>query len=164
MIHYALATGWFSQHILEILRLRVKVRFLSVYPNPGADSFLKSASLHLEKLKRAINVIKEKIVNKDEVHVEENEMSNDEDDDMEDDIEDENADEDFDAYEGLDMGGDGNDTLPDSSYINQENVSKTYLQELFGSFPNNGRDAENSDEEYHIFDGSNSEDEDEDDY
>ncbi|KAM0021188.1 putative transcription factor IIIC subunit 5, HTH domain-containing protein [Helianthus debilis subsp. tardiflorus] len=159
-----LATGWFSQHILEILRLRVKVRFLSVYPNPGAESFLKSSSLHLEKLKRTINVIKEKIVNKDEVHVEENEMRNDEDDDMEDDIEDENADEDFDAYEGLDMGGDGNDALPDSSYINQENVSKTYLQELFGSFPNNGQDAENSDEEYHIFDGSNSEDEDEDDY
>ncbi|MFS7935135.1 hypothetical protein Hanom_Chr05g00399911 [Helianthus anomalus] len=48
--------------------------------------------------------------------------------------------------------------------INQENVSKTYLQELFGSFPNNGQDAENSNEEYHIFDGSNSEDEDEDDY
>ncbi|KAL8267716.1 hypothetical protein R6Q59_001514 [Mikania micrantha] len=157
-----LATGWFPPRILNILRLRVAVRFLSVYPNPGADSFLKSTSIRLEKSERAINVIKENIVDKDGIDVEK-EMSNDEIDDMEDDIEDENEDDDFDAYEGLDVGGDGADFLPES-YIYQENVSKIYLQELFGSFPNNGgssnelQDAENSDGEYHIFDGSNSED------
>ncbi|KAI3795354.1 hypothetical protein L1987_38006 [Smallanthus sonchifolius] len=141
-----LATGWFPPHILDIFRFRLAVRFLAVYPNPGAESFLKSASIRFEKSKRTINAIKEKTVNKDEVQIEK-EMSNDEDDEMEDDIEDENADDDFNPYEGLDM---------------------MYLQELFGSFPNNGGrsnellDAENSDGEYHIFDGSNSEDDDED--
>lgn len=45
-------TGWFSLIVLDILRLRVAVRFLSIYPNPGAKPFLKSKSSRFEKLKR----------------------------------------------------------------------------------------------------------------
>lgn len=168
-----LATGWFPPHILAILRKRVAVRFLSVYPHPGAESLLKSAVSRFEKLKRASIMIKEKIgdeeehqrVNKDEVHMEEKEISDDEDEDDDDDAvdddevdedsEEEIADEELDTYEGLHMGGDGTNFVPEPSYINQENMSKNYLQELFGSFPYNGgsqENAENSDGEYHIFD------------
>ncbi|CAK9163222.1 unnamed protein product, partial [Ilex paraguariensis] len=46
------ATGWFSSHVLDSLRLHVAVRFLSVYPKPGAESLLKSASARFEKSKR----------------------------------------------------------------------------------------------------------------
>ncbi|XP_076945966.1 uncharacterized protein LOC143617223 [Bidens hawaiensis] len=101
-----LVTGWFTAHMLDILRLRVAVRFFSVYPKPGGESFLKSASLRFEKSKRAINVIKEKIVSRGAVHanmVHEN------------------------------RGGGGNEL----------------------------HDSENSDGEYHIYDGSNSEEDDE---
>lgn len=62
-INLQLATGWFTPHVLEIFRLCVAVRFLSVYPNAGAESFLKSASSRLEKSKRAVTVVKEPIVN-----------------------------------------------------------------------------------------------------
>lgn len=177
-----LATGWFPTNILDTLRLCVSVRFLSVYPDPGAECLLKSTSLRLEKSKRK-PVIKEHIVNEEEHQqlnrehaiTEEKEMSNDEDDDgvvdddVEDDMEDENADEDFDAYEGLDMAGDGTDFLPESSYANQDNISKNYLQELFGSFPYNGgsnefQDAENSDGEYQIYDQNSDENYSDDDY
>lgn len=156
-----LATGWFPPHIHEIFRLCVSVRFLSVYPNPGAEPFVKSASSRLEKSKRTKTVIKvaeneQQPVNKDEVlDTEEKEMSNDEEDD--DDVEDDMGDEEFDAYDGVDMVGDGTNSLPEPSYINHENISKNYLQDLFGSFPYNGgvsqsQDADNSDGEYQIYD------------
>ncbi|KVI04225.1 Transcription factor IIIC, subunit 5 [Cynara cardunculus var. scolymus] len=70
--------------------------FLSVYPDPGAESLLKSASLRLGKLKRTKPVIKEQTVNEEEhqqlnrenVITEEKEMSSDEDDDGVDDDDD----------------------------------------------------------------------------
>ncbi|PPE02926.1 hypothetical protein GOBAR_DD00048 [Gossypium barbadense] len=46
-------TGWFSECVLDCLRLRVAVRFLSVYPKTGAESILKSCSNEFEKLKRS---------------------------------------------------------------------------------------------------------------
>ncbi|GKC54092.1 hypothetical protein Tco_1076837 [Tanacetum coccineum] len=165
------------------MRKRVAVRFLAVYPHPGAESLLKSAVSRFEKLKRARVVIKEKIgdeeehqlVNKDEVHIEEKEISDDEDEDededddcvdddeVDEDSEEEIADEELDTYEGLDM---KNARIRPGAFditrfpiccldINQENMSKNYLQELFGSFPYNGgsqENAENSDGEYQIFD------------
>lgn len=50
--------------------------------------------------------------------------------------------------------------------INQENISKNYLQDLFGSFPHNGgnQDAENSEGEYHIYDQYSDGNESDDDY
>ncbi|MBA0709153.1 hypothetical protein Golax_024213 [Gossypium laxum] len=46
-------TGWFSECVLDCLRLRVAVRFLSVYPKTGAESILKSCSNEFDKLKRS---------------------------------------------------------------------------------------------------------------
>ncbi|PPR85262.1 hypothetical protein GOBAR_AA35430 [Gossypium barbadense] len=46
-------TGWFSECVLDCLRLRVAMRFLSVYPKTGAESILKSCSNEFEKLKRS---------------------------------------------------------------------------------------------------------------
>ncbi|KAJ9550196.1 hypothetical protein OSB04_014241 [Centaurea solstitialis] len=88
---------------------------------------------------------------------EDDDAVDDDDDDVEDDMEDENANEDFDAYEG---------TRYDA---NQDNISKNYLQELFGSFPYNGgssefQDAENSDGEYQIYDQNSDQNYSDDDY
>ncbi|XP_071701308.1 uncharacterized protein [Rutidosis leptorrhynchoides] len=189
-----LATGWFPPHIYDIFLLCVAVRFLSVYPNSDAESLLKSKTSRLEKSKRTRTVFKEQTVNEDkrqqsnkvEGHIEEKEMSNDEDDDGvddddveeeeeeeeeeeddDDDMEDENLGNDFDASEGFDMTGDGTDLLPEPSSINEENnISKNYLQDLFGSFPYGGgsQDDENSDGEYQIYDQYSDGNESDDDY
>jgi len=45
-------TGWFSQHVLNCIRQRLMVRFLSVFPKPGAENLLRAATLKFEKLKR----------------------------------------------------------------------------------------------------------------
>ncbi|KAK7831542.1 hypothetical protein CFP56_027250 [Quercus suber] len=47
--------GWFSEHMLDCLRQRVKVRFLSVFPQAGAENLLKAASEKFEKLKKECN-------------------------------------------------------------------------------------------------------------
>lgn len=46
-------TGWFTQHVHDSFRHRVMVRFLSVYPKPGAAKLLKATSEDFEKSKRA---------------------------------------------------------------------------------------------------------------
>ncbi|KAF9663088.1 hypothetical protein SADUNF_Sadunf17G0002200 [Salix dunnii] len=46
-------TGWFSQHMHDSLRLCVKVRFLSIFPETGAEKFLKAASEKFMRSKRA---------------------------------------------------------------------------------------------------------------
>ncbi|KAG6410529.1 hypothetical protein SASPL_128590 [Salvia splendens] len=46
-----LQTGWFTSQILDILRLRVALRFLSVYPETGAQSLLRSVTNRFERLK-----------------------------------------------------------------------------------------------------------------
>ncbi|KAJ0034320.1 hypothetical protein Pint_26376 [Pistacia integerrima] len=48
----SLETGWFSRHVLALIRKRVEVRFLSVYPEPGAGNLLKTASDRFAKLKK----------------------------------------------------------------------------------------------------------------
>ncbi|XP_029126617.1 general transcription factor 3C polypeptide 5 isoform X5 [Cajanus cajan] len=58
--------------------------------------------------------------------------------------------------EEIDLVGDNEMPLPSNSYINMENISRTHLQELFGSFHPNAIDGEQvlangSDEEYHIY-------------
>ncbi|KAI5583146.1 hypothetical protein POPTR_007G145000v4 [Populus trichocarpa] len=45
-------TGWLSPHVHYSLRLCVKVRFLSLYPETGAEKFLKAASEKFMKSKR----------------------------------------------------------------------------------------------------------------
>ncbi|CAA6671111.1 unnamed protein product [Spirodela intermedia] len=46
------STGWFSRSTFELLSLRVKIRFLSVFPRKGAQKLLKSLRERFEKLKR----------------------------------------------------------------------------------------------------------------
>ncbi|KAG8367641.1 hypothetical protein BUALT_Bualt16G0094100 [Buddleja alternifolia] len=48
----SLQAGWFSPHIIDSFRLRVCQRFLSVYPEAGAESLLKSVCSRFEKSKR----------------------------------------------------------------------------------------------------------------
>ncbi|XP_019174383.1 PREDICTED: general transcription factor 3C polypeptide 5-like isoform X2 [Ipomoea nil] len=105
-------TGWFASNVLKSIRLRVAIRFISVYPNPGADSFLKSVSARFEKAKRpdiyTKNVISEGEEEEEEEEEDvdqemENNEDNEADDGEEDEAEDDNAEEDKDAYEGLDM-------------------------------------------------------------
>ncbi|KAK6126989.1 hypothetical protein DH2020_039269 [Rehmannia glutinosa] len=100
----SLQTGWFSAHMIDSLRLRVAHRFLSVYPEPGAESLLKTVSNRFQKSKRLLLNIK-------------------------------------------DMKVDGEEKQTDKD-IDHENISKDYLQELFGSFPfgaDGGNEMQNPD-------------------
>ncbi|XP_027360162.1 general transcription factor 3C polypeptide 5-like isoform X2 [Abrus precatorius] len=45
-------TGWFSQHMINCIRQRLMVRFLSVFPKPGAENLLRAATSRFEKLKK----------------------------------------------------------------------------------------------------------------
>ncbi|KAL3630319.1 hypothetical protein CASFOL_023303 [Castilleja foliolosa] len=142
----SLQTGWFSAQLIDTLRLRVAQRFLSVYPESGAESLLKTVSKRFEKSKRShlnktdLKVREEKQADKEVLETKEKETNDDveyeqdEEDEMEDDIleEDVGADEELDP---VDQDKDRNSSLPDSYIIDHENISKDYLQDLFGSFP-----------------------------
>ncbi|XP_061989471.1 transcription factor tau subunit sfc1-like isoform X2 [Rosa rugosa] len=154
-------TGWFSYNLLENLKHRVQVRFLSVYPRPGAEHLLKAATESFKKSKRICNkdnLVRDEIVqqqaNAGDVDAEE---PNNVEDDEEDDIEVDNGEEALDTYDGHDLAEDGEISLQPHSYLNMENISRTHLQELFGSFPspeaggNRIQDAYTSDEEYQIY-------------
>ncbi|KAH6819246.1 hypothetical protein C2S51_002849 [Perilla frutescens var. frutescens] len=171
----SLQTGWFSSQMLDILRLRVAQRFLSVYPEGGTQSLLRSVTNRFEKLKRLHLTMKDKgakqadkevLETEDKETIDEVEYEEDEEDDMED----ENLGEDIDVDEALDMADQENFSLS-NTYIENENISKGYLQDLFGSFPfgsaggNEMQDLDQFDEEgYDIYeqnsDGNFSDDED----
>ncbi|TMW89507.1 hypothetical protein EJD97_017087 [Solanum chilense] len=176
-------TGWFSFHTIDCLRRRIDVRFMSVCPHPRAESLLNSMSTRFEKSKRTHTYVKvarpeeQEKTNKD---VENNEVDEqaenhdvDEPDDLEDyedEFDDDNVEEEMDAYESLDLAvQEGNVSLHDDPHTNHDNVSRDYLQELFGNFPSNtaGMDEVQDDQslgEYQIYDQYNddsySEDED----
>ncbi|KAM3320692.1 general transcription factor 3C polypeptide 5 isoform X1 [Capsicum chacoense] len=180
------ATGWFSFHTLDCLRRCIDVRFMSVCPHPRAESLLNSVSSRFEKSKRIHTCGKvarpeeqEKVskeVENSEVDEQAENHEVDEPDDLEDyedEFEDDNVDEEIDAYEPLDLEEDF--SLHDDPHTNHDNVSRDYLQELFGNFPFStagvdtaGVDEEVQDDqslgEYQIYDeyndGSGSEDED----
>ncbi|XP_010248067.1 PREDICTED: anaphase-promoting complex subunit 15-like, partial [Nelumbo nucifera] len=191
------STGWFSSHLLDSLRLRVATRFLSVYPKLGAKDLLKSVSERFEKSKWMQVLRKDSRSGEEEK--EENQqnagvsptkcnhselVSNDgkdepdddddgDDEDEDDEIEDEEDDEELEDYELLHMAGEDGDFSLQSCYTNGENISKNYLQELFGSFPSaeagrsKGQDADISDGEYQIYEqdsGDNDDHFDDDDY
>ncbi|EOY23640.1 Transcription factor IIIC, subunit 5, putative isoform 2 [Theobroma cacao] len=172
-------TGWFSECVLDCLRLRVAVRFLSVYPKDGAESIRKSYSDEFEKLKRSC--IYKDVFNshQQEIRRTNRELIGDEDkerpkssDNEEDEI-DADDDEELDVYETLNLGGEDDEIpLQPDTYLDMENNSRTYLQELFGSFPSVvGGDAiqaaDISDGEYQIYeqfsDNNYSDDDDDDD-
>ncbi|MBA0583767.1 hypothetical protein Gorai_014611 [Gossypium raimondii] len=190
-------TGWFSECVLDCLRLRVAVRFLSVYPKTGAESILKSCSNEFEKLKRSC-LYKDVFNSHQEEHQQTNKGDGDKErpkssDNKEDEVEAEDEEE-LDAYDETLNLVDEDDEIslqPDTCILeswqsvlllrfpiycidlDMENNSRTYLQELFGSFPSTGsgtdaiQAADTSDGEYEIYeqfgDDNYSDDDDDDD-
>ncbi|CAA0819999.1 Transcription factor IIIC- subunit 5 [Striga hermonthica] len=163
-----LQNGWFSVHVIESLRWRVAQRFLSVYPEAGAESLLRSVTKNFEKSNR-LQVHKTdtkvdgegKQADKEVLETEDKETNDEaEYEEDEDEMEDYNLEEDVDADDELDP--DGSFSLP--GYMDHENISKDYLQELFGSFPfgaTGGHEMPDDDGGgYQIYDDNFSEDED----
>ncbi|XP_073066463.1 uncharacterized protein [Primulina eburnea] len=140
----SLQTGWFSSHVIDCLRLRVAQRFLTVYPEVGAESILKSVSRRFERSKKVQINLKDlkgdegKQANEDIVQSVDKEPI-DEVEYEEDEMEEDNLGEGFDAAE---VEEDRDFLLRPHSYTEHENVSKDYLQELFGSFPFNAADGD----------------------
>ncbi|XP_021626776.1 general transcription factor 3C polypeptide 5 isoform X4 [Manihot esculenta] len=163
-------TGWFTQHVHDSFRHRVMVRFLSVYPKPGAAKLLKATSEDFEKSKRAC-IFKDGLkpdqqqqrISKEVIVDEANENQNNVDESEMDDIEVDDPEEELDAYEELDLAGEDDETSFQSHSflyylgIDLEDNSRSYLQELFDSFqPVDGsgdqlQDADTSDGEYQIY-------------
>lgn len=50
--HIQYESGWFSLRILNCIRQRIMMRFLSVFPTAGAEALLRAASESFEKLRR----------------------------------------------------------------------------------------------------------------
>ncbi|XP_049403649.1 uncharacterized protein LOC125867261 isoform X1 [Solanum stenotomum] len=176
-------TGWFSFHTVDCLRRCIDVRFMSVCPHPRAESLLNSISTRFEKSKRTHTYLKvarpeeQEKVNKDAENNEVDEQAENHDvdepddlEDYEDEFDDDNVEEEMDAYESLDLAvQEGDVSLHDDPHTNHDNVSRDYLQELFGNFPSStaGTDEVQDDQslgEYQIYDQYNddsySEDED----
>ncbi|XP_015901601.2 uncharacterized protein LOC107434631 isoform X1 [Ziziphus jujuba] len=155
------ATGWFSNLRLDNLRHRVALRFLSVYPKPGAEHLLKAATESFEKSKKRCNRDNTKLCEEEHQQAyagqEDVEEPNNGEDDEEDDVEVDDAEEATNAYEALHQAKDGEISLQSDSYLNVESISRVHLQELFGSFPSTEpggdrtQEADISDEEYEIF-------------
>ncbi|XP_031272616.1 general transcription factor 3C polypeptide 5-like [Pistacia vera] len=177
----SLETGWFSRHVLALIRKRVEVRFLSVYPEPGAGNLLKTASDRFAKLKKISFLShtlkpdqkghqhvnkgdkdKEKCEilgdeNEDRIEEVEDEDRIEEDEEEEDRIEVDNSEDESDA-EALDLVNEEEEIpFQSHSYADWGNNSKLYLQELFGSFPSgefggdNKQDDNASDGEFQTY-------------
>ncbi|XP_024024632.1 general transcription factor 3C polypeptide 5 isoform X2 [Morus notabilis] len=140
-------TGWFSSTVHDSLRHRISIRFLSTYPKPGAEHLLKEATENFEKSKRRLS--------KDCVMLHEEERQ--EVDSGNEDVQEPNIVEDEEEEEEIDEEADDEISLQSHPYLNMESVSRTHLQELFGSFPSTEaggdkiQNADTSDEEYQIF-------------
>ncbi|KAJ4715492.1 general transcription factor 3C polypeptide 5-like [Melia azedarach] len=173
----SLQTGWFSRYVIAVIRKRVEMRFLSVYPGVGAQKLLKSTSESFERLRRMCTYKdtltpdheQQHQVNKGDGDKEKPEVDNDEDgvevdedgievDEEEDRMEADDGEEESDADEAQDLVADDDEiSLQSNSYLDLESNSRTYLQELFGSFPStnvNGDKVQHDDiseEEYEIY-------------
>lgn len=65
LMHVQSETGWFSYNLLENLKHRVQVRFLSIYPKPGAEHLLKAATESFKKSKKICskdNLVRDEMV------------------------------------------------------------------------------------------------------
>ncbi|KAI4340052.1 hypothetical protein MLD38_024926 [Melastoma candidum] len=135
--------GWFVDHVLDRIRQRAMMRFLSVFPQPGAEGLLKQASERFEKLKRVqlrhTPLRQQKFQQDTEDTQEEEEEEEEEDIESDNDIEGAEAaddgEEEIDADDVFDQEADAGDPLELNSYTGADSISRTYLQELFGSFP-----------------------------
>ncbi|XP_031383481.1 general transcription factor 3C polypeptide 5-like isoform X2 [Punica granatum] len=178
-----LKSGWFTDHMLDSFRQRALIRFLSIYPRPGVEGLLKQASERFEKSKRMrfLDSSSKLEKQKDQQPTEDNEGRNEnaekndvedtDDGDEEEEIED-NDEEEVDAFDAVDpcsQAFEEGDNSLEPYYPDMENISRTYLQDLFGSFPSaEGRadevqNEDGSDGEYQIYE-QDSEDNYSDDY
>ncbi|KAK6928942.1 Transcription factor IIIC subunit 5, HTH domain [Dillenia turbinata] len=157
------ATGWFSSNALNRFRLRIAMRFLSICPKAGAESLLKLYSERFEKSKRSCMLTKDLTVGEGQEQLctelagqeDKDEPLDDGDENEDDEIEDDNVEEELEAYEPLHHAEDF--SSQSDSHQDGNNISKNYLQELFGSFPFSeanelgGQDYGVEDEEYEIY-------------
>nr|BAF00928.1 hypothetical protein [Arabidopsis thaliana] len=141
-------SGWFSEAMLDTLRLRVAVRFVSVFPETGFEDVFKSIQEEFERSKKVQiqketlkpSLVKHREATKGSEDIETFKSVNENvDANVNEDGEDENLDdedEDEEEEEELDMAaGDNEISLDSHGYLDTENSSRTYLQGLFDSFP-----------------------------
>ncbi|CAN0893351.1 General transcription factor 3C polypeptide 5 [Linum grandiflorum] len=152
-------TGWFTQHAHDSLKFRVMARFLSVYPQPGAEKLHKAALRYFEKSKKQSaleNYQKEAqpTDTDDNVGGNQHETGDIAIDELADD---DDQEEEIDAYDALDLAGEDDEfSLHSDAFMEPDSNSRNYLQELFYTFPTTGpgaakiHDADSSDGEYQI--------------
>ncbi|AEE78539.1 Transcription factor IIIC, subunit 5 [Arabidopsis thaliana] len=141
-------SGWFSEAMLDTLRLRVAVRFVSVFPETGFEDVFKSIQEEFERSEKVQiqketlkpSLVKHREATKGSEDMETFKSVNENvDANVNEDGEDENLDdedEDEEEEEELDMAaGDNEISLDSHGYLDTENSSRTYLQGLFDSFP-----------------------------
>ncbi|XP_012575688.1 uncharacterized protein [Cicer arietinum] len=160
-------SGWFSSNKINCLRQRLMVRYLSIFPKPGAESLLRAATSRFEKLKRECNRTAMKLDGEECQQANTGLEENVEHDHVEDEGEAAEANESEEEWEEeLDLAGDTEMPLPSPSYLNMQNISRTHLQELFDSFPSDEIGGDNaqengSEEEYPIYEEDSDNDSDE---
>ncbi|OAP04837.1 hypothetical protein AXX17_AT3G43560 [Arabidopsis thaliana] len=141
-------SGWFSEAMLDTLRLRVAVRFVSVFPETGFEDVFKSIQEEFERSEKVQiqketlkpSLVKHREATKGSEDMETFKSVNENvDANVNEDGEDENLDdedEEEEEEEELDMAaGDNEISLDSHGYLDTENSSRTYLQGLFDSFP-----------------------------
>ncbi|BAB08928.1 unnamed protein product [Arabidopsis thaliana] len=172
-------TGWFSEALLDNLRLRVAVRFVSVFPEPGFEDVFKSIQEEFERSEKT-RIQKDALQPSQRNHQETTKdmkkcknTNKEKDDDV-------NADEDSEDLDDEYEEAANDDDISISSHgcilqsINFHNISnnsRTYLQGLFNRFPSSAsalygsaNDDNDSDGEYPIYEQeSNALDDDEED-
>eukprot|EP00252_Welwitschia_mirabilis_P020208 TRINITY_DN4904_c0_g1_i1.p1 TRINITY_DN4904_c0_g1~~TRINITY_DN4904_c0_g1_i1.p1 ORF type:complete len:617 (+),score=147.01 TRINITY_DN4904_c0_g1_i1:229-2079(+) len=154
------STGWFSRNVFDVLRLHVRLRFLSLLPGGAAREIVKSETKYLERYKRMLNSDRTKseahsdmaggIGQSDKVsecmsskvmnnQLPENQDYHDGNGDEREEAEDsdEEEDEEIDDFEYSTFDGQrfGCDSFGDSYVDVDENIPRNYLQQLLGKFP-----------------------------
>ncbi|CAN7072719.1 unnamed protein product [Brassica oleracea var. botrytis] len=139
-------TGWFSEALLDTLRLRVAVRFVSVFPEPGFEDVIKSIQEEFERSEKIQtfkethkpSLVKHKEPTKGSEDMEKFKSTNDDVDVI---VNEYGDDEDLDEEEEEDEEelyvptADDEISIDSHGYLDTENSSRTYLQGLFDSFP-----------------------------
>ncbi|ESQ45599.1 hypothetical protein EUTSA_v10010256mg [Eutrema salsugineum] len=142
-------TGWFSEAMLDTLRLRVAVLFVSVFPEPGfedlfksiQEEFERSEKIQIQKETHKPSPLKRREATKDSEDMQKCKSANEEEVDVNvnEDVDVEDLDEEDEEEEELDMAAGNKEISLDShGYLDTENSSRTYLQGLFDSFPASG--------------------------
>ncbi|KAM0911799.1 hypothetical protein ACQ4PT_013224 [Festuca glaucescens] len=160
------STGWFSQPMIETLRLQLSIRFLSLCPNEDAKNILRTNHERIERTKkqevfcRSGKLKERKDVDEEApgIHARSEDQVDTNNSDSEDDDEDK---EESDGYDSPSMAEDVPDFTLHGSYTLGEGLSTGYLEEVLRNFPLNehGQDklgdarnnAEASDGEFEIF-------------